>query len=107
MPACRHFGVGVVPYFPLASGLLTGKYRRGEPFPEGSRLDRVPRFANMATAQTFDRVERLSDVAEASGHTILELAIGWLLSQAGVSSVLTGATHPSRSPPTSPPRPGA
>jgi aryl-alcohol dehydrogenase-like predicted oxidoreductase len=92
VPACRRFEVGVVPYFPLASGLLTGKYKKGQEFPPGSRLGSSSYFASVATEENFDRVERLTAVAEASGHTILELAICWLLSQDGVSSVLTGAT---------------
>jgi aryl-alcohol dehydrogenase-like predicted oxidoreductase len=92
VPACRRYGVGVVPYFPLASGLLTGKYTRGEDFPEGSRLGASSYFASVATDANFDRVERLTAAAEGRGHTILELAICWLLAQDGVSSVLTGAT---------------
>ena len=92
VPACRHFDLGVVPYFPLASGLLTGKYHRGQEFPVGSRLAASSYFAAVATDENFDRVERLTSVAGDSGRTILELAICWLLSQEGVSSVLTGAT---------------
>jgi aryl-alcohol dehydrogenase-like predicted oxidoreductase len=91
VPACRHFEVGIVPYFPLASGLLTGKHKRGEPFAADSRMS-TPYFASSATEENWDRIDRLSAVAESRGHTILELAICWLLSQAGVSSVLTGAT---------------
>jgi aryl-alcohol dehydrogenase-like predicted oxidoreductase len=92
VPACRHFELGIVPYFPLASGLLTGKYTRGEDFPAGSRLGASPYFAAVATEENWDKVERLTAVAESRGHTILELAVCWLLSQDGVSSVLTGAT---------------
>lgn len=92
VPACKHFGIGIVPYFPLASGLLTGKYRRREPFPEGSRLASLPYFASVATDENWDKVERLTAAAAARGHTILELAVSWLLGQDGVSSVLTGAT---------------
>jgi aryl-alcohol dehydrogenase-like predicted oxidoreductase len=94
VPSCRHFGVGVVPFFPLASGLLTGKYRRDEEPPEGTRLAGRSRFARVLTDTNFDKVERLTTVAEASGRTLLELALGWLLSQPGVSSVLAGATSP-------------
>ena len=93
VPACRRYEVGVVPYFPLASGLLTGKHQRGVPFAEDSRMS-APYFASIATDANWDKIERLTKVAEASGHTILELAICWLLSQDGVSSVLTGATKP-------------
>jgi aryl-alcohol dehydrogenase-like predicted oxidoreductase len=93
VPACRRFGLGVVPYFPLASGLLTGKHQRGVPFAEDSRMSNAY-FASAATDENWDRIERLTKVAEDAGHTILELAICWLLSQDGVSSVLTGATKP-------------
>ena len=93
VPACRKFELGVVPYFPLASGLLTGKHQRGVPFAEDSRMSNAY-FASAATDENWDRIERLTKVAEDAGHTILELAICWLLSQDGVSSVLTGATKP-------------
>jgi aryl-alcohol dehydrogenase-like predicted oxidoreductase len=94
VPACRHVGIGVIPFFPLASGLLTGKYRRGEPFPEGTRFATTPSLASVATDENFDRVERLAAVAEACGHTLLELALGWVLSHDVVPSVLVGATSP-------------
>ena len=94
VPACQRFGVGIVPYFPLASGLLTGKYTRGQEFPEGSRLAASPYFAAVATDENWDKVERLTAAAEARGHTILELAMSWLLAQDGVSSVIAGATKP-------------
>lgn len=94
VPACRRFGMGVVPYFPLASGLLTGKYSSGTPFPAGSRLETVPSLATDATAENFATIDRLDAVAKDHGHTILELAICWLLAQDEVSSVLTGATSP-------------
>jgi aryl-alcohol dehydrogenase-like predicted oxidoreductase len=91
VPACRRYEVGVVPYFPLASGLLTGRHKRGEAFAADSRMS-SPYFAAVATDENWDKIERLTKVAEDAGHTILELAICWLLSQDGVSSVLTGAT---------------
>jgi aryl-alcohol dehydrogenase-like predicted oxidoreductase len=94
VPAARQARMGVVPYFPLASGLLTGKYRRGEPFPEGSRFDAIPYFAQGLTDETFDRVERLAAFAEERGHTLLELAVAWLAAQETVTSVITGATTP-------------
>lgn len=94
LPACLAFGIGMVPYFPLASGLLTGKYRRGQPPPEGSRLATLPAFSAMATDAVFDAVERLTVLAEKMGRTLTELAIGWLASQPSVSSVLVGATRP-------------
>ena len=79
--------------FYIASGLLTGKHKRGVPFAEDSRMSNAY-FASAATDENWDRIERLTKVAEDAGHTILELAICWLLSQEGVSSVLTGATKP-------------
>jgi aryl-alcohol dehydrogenase-like predicted oxidoreductase len=92
VPEARRHGMGVVPYFPLASGLLTGKYRRGEDFPEGTRLASSKYFAAVATDDNFDYVDRLQAWAQARGHTILDLAFGWLLAQDGVASVIAGAT---------------
>lgn len=94
VPAARAARLGVVPYFPLASGLLTGKYRRGEPFPEGSRLAGMSHHAARATDENFDRIEQLTAIAEERGHTILELAVAWLAAQDGVCSVIAGATTP-------------
>jgi aryl-alcohol dehydrogenase-like predicted oxidoreductase len=94
VPAAEAAGLGVVPYFPLASGLLTGKYRRGEPFPEGTRLARSERFASVATDENFDRLEAYEAFARDRGHTITELAIAWLLAQPNVASVIAGATRP-------------
>lgn len=94
VPAARGAGLGVVPYFPLASGLLTGKYRRGEPYPQGSRLDAIPYFGQGVTDETFDRIERLTAFATERGHTLLELAVAWLAAQDAVASVITGATTP-------------
>ncbi|HEX7132409.1 MAG TPA: aldo/keto reductase [Iamia sp.] len=94
VPAATAAGLGVVPYFPLASGLLTGKYRRGEPFPEGSRMARSERWARMVTDEAFDRVEALEAWAADHGHPLVDLAVAWLLAQPAVSSVITGATRP-------------
>jgi len=91
LPRCRELGVGFVPYFPLASGLLTGKYRRGEPPPSGSRLEGRP---ERLTEEAFDRIEALEEFARARGHTLLELAIAALASEPGVASVISGATSP-------------
>src|SRR3989454_6445336 len=91
LPTCERLGVGVLPYFPLASGLLTGKYRRGEERPEGTRLsDRQAGF----TDETFDRLEALAEVAEERGLTLLQVAIGGLLAQPEIASVIAGATKP-------------
>ncbi|UGQ13125.1 aldo/keto reductase [Yinghuangia sp. ASG 101] len=94
VPAAYHVGVGVIPYFPLKSGLLSGKYRRGEDFPEGSRLTTAARFAQLASDANFAVVERLTAHAEATGRTILQLALSWLAARPEVSSVLVGATTP-------------
>ncbi len=94
VPATRRGGMGIVPYFPLESGLLTGKYAAGEEFPPGSRLAELPRFRSAATEDNLAYVERLKAFAEARGHTLLELALGWLAAQEGVASIITGATKP-------------
>jgi aryl-alcohol dehydrogenase-like predicted oxidoreductase len=94
VPAAERAGVGVVPYFPLASGMLTGKYRRDEPFPPGTRLAGSDRFASLATDEHFDRVEAYEAWAADHGHTVGELAIAWLLGHPVVTSVIAGATKP-------------
>lgn len=94
VPALRRRGMGIVPYFPLESGLLTGKYRAGQHYPEGSRLAAMPRFAARATEETFAYLDELAAFAEARGHTLLELAFGWLAAQEGVATIIAGATTP-------------
>ena len=91
LPTCRELDVGFVPYFPLCSGLLTGKYRRGQPAPEGTRLRARE---DLLDDERFDAVERLAAFAEERGHTLHELAIGALVSTPGVASVIAGATRP-------------
>ena len=86
---CQQHEVAFVPYFPLASGLLTGKYKRGKTPPEGTRLAARP---EALTDDKFDVVEQLEDFAARHGHTVLELAIGGLSSRPGVTSVISGAT---------------
>jgi aryl-alcohol dehydrogenase-like predicted oxidoreductase len=93
-PVAERVGVGVVPYFPLASGLLTGKYAKGQDFPAGTRLAGSSYFAADATDRNFDYIDALSTFAQERGHSLLELAIGWLLAQDSVTSVITGATSP-------------
>jgi aryl-alcohol dehydrogenase-like predicted oxidoreductase len=91
LPVCERLGLGVLPYFPLASGLLTGKYRRGEARPEGTRLaDRDEVF----TEETFDRLEALEAFAAERGLALLDVAIGGLLGRPVISSVIAGATKP-------------
>jgi len=95
VPACRQFGVGILPYFPLASGFLTGKYRRGAEPPKGTRLSLIKRMADQTlTDENFAKLERLDKFAHDHNHTLLELAVGWLASQPQVSSVISGATSP-------------
>jgi len=94
-PACATEGMALIPYFPLASGLLTGKYRRDMPPPPGSRLaDNVaPEVAaKVLSDETFDRLEALEARARAHGRTLLDLAIAWLTSHQIVGSVICGAT---------------
>lgn len=92
VPTARRCKVGIVPYFPLASGMLTGKYKRDEAFPEHSRFAAMPYFASVANEENFDRIEELAAFAAARKHSLLELAIAWLAAQDGVGSVLCGAT---------------
>jgi aryl-alcohol dehydrogenase-like predicted oxidoreductase len=94
LPACRRFGLGFLPFFPLGSGLLTGKYRRGEPAPEGTRLGRSPRGAQMLADRNFDVLEALEAFAAERGTTPLAVALGWLAAQPDVTSVIAGATSP-------------
>jgi aryl-alcohol dehydrogenase-like predicted oxidoreductase len=91
LPTCARLGIGVLPYFPLASGLLTGKYRRGQPPPDGTRLAENPA---RLTDGAFDRVEALERYAAERGRTILEVAIGGLAAETAVASVIAGATKP-------------
>jgi aryl-alcohol dehydrogenase-like predicted oxidoreductase len=89
LPACRRLGVAFIPYFPLASGLLTGKYTKGEPAPEGTRL-----HGRELEEADLDAVERLRAFAERHGVSLLEVAIGGLAAVDGVGSVIAGATSP-------------
>jgi len=94
LPACEHFGLGMLPFFPLASGLLTGKYKRGEAAPEGTRMAAWGARAQAALSeQNFDKVEKLEAYANERGHSMLELAFAWLLGHGAVSSVIAGATR--------------
>jgi aryl-alcohol dehydrogenase-like predicted oxidoreductase len=91
LPTCDRLAIGVLPYFPLASGLLTGKYRRNEPRPEGMRLSGRD---EVFTDETFDRIEALDGFAQERGVTLLDVAIGGLAAQPAVASVIAGATKP-------------
>ncbi|MYC00410.1 MAG: aldo/keto reductase, partial [Chloroflexi bacterium] len=99
MPACREFGLGQLPFFPLASGFLTGKYTRGADLPEGTRLaawaQAMPARIDALTSDiNWDKLDALTSFAEDHGHTILDLALSWLASDPAVSSVIAGATKP-------------
>jgi aryl-alcohol dehydrogenase-like predicted oxidoreductase len=94
LPACRAQGVGMIPYTPLASGILTGKYRAGQDPPPGTRLADLPRLRERLTEERLAAVERLRPWAEARGHTTAELAIAWLLAHPEVATVIVGARTP-------------
>ena len=90
---CHSRGVGLIPYFPLAGGFLTGKYRRGEPAPAGSRGESNKYVQQYMTDANYTIVERLSALAAQEGHALGDLAQAWLLAHPEVSSVISGATH--------------
>ena len=92
IPMCDEYGVGILPYYPLASGFLTGKYQRGQDAPSGTRLAQDDR--GMLTEQNFGMLEELEKFATDRGHTILQLAFAYLLAFPSVSSVIAGATKP-------------
>jgi aryl-alcohol dehydrogenase-like predicted oxidoreductase len=96
LPACERRGLAFLPYFPLASGLLTGKYRRDQPLPEGARLTAYPedRRKHFLNEHTIDIVEKLEAFAEERGHTLLDVAMSWLASNPVIASVIAGATKP-------------
>lgn len=91
LPECRRLGIAFLPYFPLANGLLTGKYRKGQPIPEGTRIQPG---SDALSEENLDHVERFIRFCADRGHTILELAFGWLLAREEVASVIAGATRP-------------
>jgi aryl-alcohol dehydrogenase-like predicted oxidoreductase len=88
---CGATHTGLLPYFPLASGMLTGKYRKGQPLPEGTRINAESRWLS---EEALEKVEALLAFAESRNHSLLELAISWLLAKPAVSSVIAGATKP-------------
>jgi aryl-alcohol dehydrogenase-like predicted oxidoreductase len=89
------YGLGLIPFSPLANGLLTGKYRRNQTMPAGTRLTTTPRLADRyLTERNWEIVEHLAEFCEARGHTMLELALSWLASRPAVSSIIAGATSP-------------
>jgi aryl-alcohol dehydrogenase-like predicted oxidoreductase len=95
LPAASAYGLGLLPYYPLAGGLLTGKYQRGAPAPADSRFGKVPSLKEQyATPRNEDIVERLGSFAKARGHTLTELAFSWLAGRPQVASVIAGASSP-------------
>lgn len=94
VPYCQFAGIGILPYFPLAGGFLTGKYKRGQPAPAGSRGEKSPYVQKYLTDANFDKLDALSTFATARGHTLHDLAFAWLLANRQVASVIAGATHP-------------
>ncbi len=96
LPTCRRLGLAFLPYFPLFSGLLTGKYRRGEPMPQGTRITGNERWERHLTDENFDLIERLEAFAGERGKELIDLAFAWLLAKPEVASVIAGATSPAQ-----------
>src|SRR5581483_1093511 len=95
LPVARRYNMGLIPYFPLASGFLTGKYRPGQPPPEGTRLAGNSGSARRSlTDQNFAKLAVFEAFAEEHDHTVGQLALAWLAAQPGVGSVIAGATRP-------------
>jgi aryl-alcohol dehydrogenase-like predicted oxidoreductase len=94
LPTCAELGLAYLPFFPLASGLLTGKYRRGAAVPAGTRVEKWAMAERVLTDANFDILERLEGWAQERGHTLLDLAFAWLLATPEVASVIAGATSP-------------
>ena len=96
IPECERLDLALIPYYPIANGLLTGKYRRGQPMPEGTRIAEGDRYSDLISEQNLATVESLIEFAESRGHTMLELAFSWLTSRPTVASVIAGATSPAQ-----------
>ena len=97
LPVAERYGLGLIPFSPLCNGLLTGKYRRNAPLPQGTRLATTPRLAERTlTERNWALAERLGELAAARGRTLLELALSWLLQRPAVASVIAGATTPAQ-----------
>jgi aryl-alcohol dehydrogenase-like predicted oxidoreductase len=95
LPAAQEYNLGLLPFFPLASGLLTGKYKRGETAPDDTRFNKMPRLRERyVTPRNEEIVEKLQAFAKSRGHSMLELAFSWLASRPQVASVIAGATRP-------------
>lgn len=98
MEVCEKYGMGITPFSPLAQGLLTGKYKKGQPYPEGSRATHQAdkQINNLLTDENLDKVEKLEKIAEELGCNMSVLALSWILSHKVISSVITGASKPSQ-----------
>lgn len=98
MDVCREYGIGITPFSPLAQGLLTGKYKKGQPYPENSRaLTQADKQVNrLLTDENLDKVEELSHLAGELGVTMSVLALAWILDKKIISSVITGASRPAQ-----------
>jgi aryl-alcohol dehydrogenase-like predicted oxidoreductase len=94
VPCCLELGLGVIPYLPLGAGVLTGKYKPGEPPPEGTRGYNNPNFARRLKQETLQAVQRLDTWARERGHTVGELALAWLAARPAVSTIIAGTTRP-------------
>jgi aryl-alcohol dehydrogenase-like predicted oxidoreductase len=94
VPVLERHGLALVPYFPLASGMLTGKYRKGQPIPSGTRLSEPRSSSRFMSEKNVATVEQLAAFCAERGRTMLELAFGWLLSRGAIASVIAGATSP-------------
>ena len=94
VPACEAYDIGIIPYFPLESGFLTGKYRPGEGAPEGTRLAKAPMYQSHLNEGNFAILAGLESFAEERGHTVGELAMAWLAARPQVCSVISGASTP-------------
>lgn len=93
IPYCNAHNVGILPYFPLAGGFLSGKYKRGEAAPAGSRGESSPYVQKYMTDANYDKLEKMEAWASERGHNMIELAHAWLLGQKQISSVISGATR--------------
>lgn len=93
IPACQYFRIGILPYFPLAGGFLTGKYQAGQPAPTGSRGENSEYVQRYMTPENYARIEKLREYAQEHNRTMNELAHAWLMAQPQVSSVISGATQ--------------
>ncbi len=93
VPCCQAYGIGVIPWYPLAAGFLTGKYRRGEAPSAGTRFGSDPKtYTQILSDANFDKLDKLQTFASQRGHSVAELAIAWLLSHPWVSTVIVGTT---------------